>query len=261
MEQAPDPVNGPWTEVPSAWVSSVPATTLNVGFNTVQVTIPNVQEAQRGAYRALVCRAEVYCAFSIPTYVVPMSALPVVTGNPTGLAVRIGERAAFTASSDPDCVPHPDWGWGAPQPNCTVQWQKQSVVRAAFGNSDWQPIAGANGNNLVIGSATADDHGYLFRAVFTNSFGSRATEPALLTVVSEFVAPTITGQPTDLTVAEGNTAVFVASVAGTPPFSYQWRKNGQNVAGANSPSLTLNVAGQNSVGGNTRSSAGRDRRA
>jgi len=53
-------------------------------------------------------------------------------------------------------------------------------------------------------------------------------------------APLITDHPDNVTVAQGQTASFVVSASGTPPLSYQWQKNGQNINGANEASYTLN---------------------
>jgi len=55
------------------------------------------------------------------------------------------------------------------------------------------------------------------------------------------VAPTITTQPANQTVTVGQTATFTAVAAGTAPLSYQWQKNGVNIAGATSASYTTPV--------------------
>ena len=52
------------------------------------------------------------------------------------------------------------------------------------------------------------------------------------------VAPTITTQPTGQTVSAGQTATFTVAATGTSPLSYQWVKNGANLAGATSASYT-----------------------
>ena len=54
------------------------------------------------------------------------------------------------------------------------------------------------------------------------------------------VAPAITSQPTNLTVAVSNTAVFSVTATGTPPLIYQWNFNGTNIANATNAILTLN---------------------
>jgi hypothetical protein len=52
------------------------------------------------------------------------------------------------------------------------------------------------------------------------------------------VAPTITSQPANQTVAVGQMATFAVGATGTAPLSYQWQKNGTAVSGATSASYT-----------------------
>ncbi len=54
-------------------------------------------------------------------------------------------------------------------------------------------------------------------------------------------APTITTQPVNQTVTTGQTATFTVVAGGTAPLSYQWQKNGGNIAGATSASYTTPV--------------------
>src|SRR5205807_10442014 len=51
-------------------------------------------------------------------------------------------------------------------------------------------------------------------------------------------APLITTQPANQTVTAGQTATFTVVAAGTPPLSYQWKKNGTAISGAASSSYT-----------------------
>ena len=63
--------------------------------------------------------------------------------------------------------------------------------------------------------------------------------------VTAILPPAFTAQPTNLTVVAGDSAMFNATVNGTVPLTYQWRKNGLNLAngsgisGANTSSLML----------------------
>ena len=53
------------------------------------------------------------------------------------------------------------------------------------------------------------------------------------------VAPTISSQPVGQAVSAGANVTFTVGATGTAPLSYQWQKNGANIAGAISSSLTL----------------------
>ncbi len=52
------------------------------------------------------------------------------------------------------------------------------------------------------------------------------------------VAPTITTQPANASVATGQSASFAVVAAGTAPLAYQWQRNGVDVAGATAASYT-----------------------
>jgi len=55
-------------------------------------------------------------------------------------------------------------------------------------------------------------------------------------------APVITTQPISQTVGVGQSASFVVIATGSAPLSYQWQKNGANIAGATSTSYTTPAA-------------------
>ena len=50
------------------------------------------------------------------------------------------------------------------------------------------------------------------------------------------VAPYVTTEPMNQTVTAGQTATFMVVASGTAPLTYQWQKNGANIAGATSSS-------------------------
>ncbi len=52
------------------------------------------------------------------------------------------------------------------------------------------------------------------------------------------IAPSITTQPTDAQVKEGQTAQFTVVATGTAPLSYQWSQNGTAIAGADTSTYT-----------------------
>jgi glucose/arabinose dehydrogenase len=55
-------------------------------------------------------------------------------------------------------------------------------------------------------------------------------------------APAITTEPSNTTVSVGQPATFTVAASGSAPLSYQWQRNGVNVAGATAASYTLAAA-------------------
>src|SRR5437870_13701918 len=82
------------------------------------------------------------------------------------------------------------------------------------------------------------DSGVTFAVVVSNSAGTATSNLATLTVSAAPLAPTITTRPANQTVTAGQTATFTVVASGTAPLSYQWQKNGANIAGATSSSYT-----------------------
>ncbi len=104
------------------------------------------------------------------------------------------------------------------------QWRKDSVN-----------IVGATRETYSIAAATAADAGS-YDAAVTNACGMVTSAAATLTVVT---APTITSQPSSLTVCEGSPASFSVSTVGTAPIGFQWRKGGTDILGATSASYSI----------------------
>jgi len=75
-----------------------------------------------------------------------------------------------------------------------------------------------------------------YRVEVRNAFGTVLSSTATLTVRD---APLILTQPQSQAVAVGDTVTFSVTVDGAAPFTYQWAKNGTDIAGANSSTLTL----------------------
>jgi len=68
---------------------------------------------------------------------------------------------------------------------------------------------------------------------------------------SSCTTPSITSQPQSQTVCQGSNVTFSVSASGTAPLSYQWKKNGTNISGATSPTLTLNNVSSSDAGSYT----------
>jgi len=168
---------------------------------------------------------------------------PTITTQPANQTVTAGQTATFTVVA----------GGTAP---LSYQWQKNGAN-----------IAGAIGANYTTPATATTDSGSTFRVVVTNTAGSITSSAATLTVNAATVAPTIMTQPVNQTVTAGQTATFSVVAGGTAPLTYQWQKNGANIAGATASSYTtpatattdsgstFDVAVTNTVGTVTSSAA------
>ena len=67
--------------------------------------------------------------------------------------------------------------------------------------------------------------------------------PVVRPVPPPVAAPMITTQPGNASVSVGQAATFSVAVSGTAPFSYQWRRNGVNIADATAASYTTPPVG------------------
>ncbi len=111
--------------------------------------------------------------------------------------------------------------------NVSFQWKK---------NGD--AIDGATAQTYTLANATLAAAGDY--SVVISGTGSTTTAAATLAVNA---APAIATQPVALTIVAGQTATFTVAASGFPLPTYQWRRNGLNLAGATAASLTLpNVA-------------------
>lgn len=64
------------------------------------------------------------------------------------------------------------------------------------------------------------------------------SSPAVLTIVTSS-PPTISNQPTSISIDVGQPVNLSVTAAGSPAPTYQWSKNGTSIAGATSPSLYI----------------------
>ena len=126
------------------------------------------------------------------------------------------------------------------------------------------PTAGGNGATLTLSGAAsattaADSSGnYMFSGLPNGTYAIAPSHSGFTFVPSSQsttvnganvagvnftdnaapVAPTISTQPVNQAVTAGQAATFTVAAAGTAPLSYQWQKNGVNLAGATLASYT-----------------------
>ncbi len=141
-------------------------------------------------------------------------AAPYVTTQPTSQTVTEGQTATFSIVAV-----------GAGPLN--YQWSKNGTA-----------ISGATSSIYTTPATTFSDDGAQFTALVSNKAGSVTSSAVSLHVKQRVLAPSITTQPASQTVTAGQTATFTVVASGTAPLSYQWQKNGANIAGATSSSYT-----------------------
>jgi hypothetical protein len=135
---------------------------------------------------------------------------PFITSPPLDQSVTAGDSVTWRAAAI-----------GTPAP--TYQWSKDGVA-----------IAGATTTTLNLAKTTPADAGR-YTLTATNAAGT-ATASATLTVR---FPPSITSAPASQTVFAGEHATFTVGVTGVPSPTFQWRKNGANLAGATNSTLTF----------------------
>lgn len=106
----------------------------------------------------------------------------------------------------------------------SFQWRKDGVT-----------LSGKNADTLDLTSFTEADAGNYQCVVSTGS----ASVTSVTAAVTLAVAPEITAQPQSVSVAPGSSSVFTATASGTEPLSYQWKKNGANIAGGTLQTFTI----------------------
>lgn len=157
---------------------------------------------------------------------------PTLTRQPSGQTVLVGETASLSVAVQ-----------GTPRPD--LQWQRRSFADA-FLNRPWTDIAGATAATYTTPALTLADHPTYYRVAYSNASGGGVSDVAIVSVVASLAPPVIVAQPGSLNVGTGGSAVFAVTAEGAAPLSYQWRRNGADLAGANAPILTLsNVSAAN----------------
>ena len=173
----------------------------------------------------------------------PAPVAPSITTQPSSVTITAGQTATFSVTATGT----------AP---LSYQWKKNGTS-----------ITGATAASYTTPAETTADNGAQFTVVVSNSVGSVTSSAATLTVNPAPVAPSITTQPSSVTITAGQTATFSVTATGTAPLSYQWKKNGTSITGATAASYTtpaettadngaqFTVVVSNSVGSVTSSAA------
>ncbi|KAM8773325.1 protein sidekick-1-like isoform 2-T2 [Acanthopagrus schlegelii] len=110
---------------------------------------------------------------------------------------------------------------GVPQPR--IEWFKDAVPLSKLANPRYKVTAAAR---LTVRRVQPGDGG-IFQCLARNGAGETQAHTQLL--VSS-VAPTFTFPPSDQTVTDGNTALFICQTSGAPKPAITWKKGSQILA-------------------------------
>jgi len=190
---------------------SLPTGTVTTGLNTLDFVVVNVQAAGYTGLRVDGLELLTVPAGLSPSLISQPQGADVVTGNPVTLSVQA-------------------YGSGV----LSYQWARNNT-----------PIAGQTGPSLTIPSFNTTVAGS-YTVTVTNSVGSVVSAPAVLNALN--VPPSIVTQPQSQLAGVGDTVLFSVVADGSPPFSYQWRRNGEALAGQTSATLTLSAVTTASFG-------------
>ncbi|MEI2749299.1 MAG: hypothetical protein V9E88_11135 [Ferruginibacter sp.] len=130
-----------------------------------------------------------------------VNAAPGITTQPTDATVCAGSDNTFSVTGS---------GGGL-----NYQWQISTDGGTTFTN-----IAGANSATYTLTGITIAQNGYQYHVIVTGACPGTVTSNNVTLTVGN--APSITTQPTDLTVCEGVNADFTVAASGSG-LSYQWQ--------------------------------------
>ena len=150
----------------------------------------------------------------IPDMVDAPIVAPAILTQPTSIAVTAGQAAQFSVVAS-GTMP------------MTYQWQRNGVN-----------LAGATSATLSIPNAQPTNAGD-YRVVVGNTAGTVTSAVASLVVNPAVMGPSIVTQPASIAVTAGQAAQFSVVASGTMPMTYQWQRNGVNLAGATSATLSI----------------------
>jgi len=101
-----------------------------------------------------------------------------------------------------------------------------------------QALTGQTGKELFLEDVQLSQAG-LYAVAVTSPYGTASSAPAVLTVATAPIPPSIVSHPQSQTVALQGDVLFSVMVTGTGPFSYQWSHDGMVLSGETSSTLSL----------------------
>lgn len=171
----------------------------------------NSTPADSGVYTVTVSNSVGSVTSQQATVLVQAALAPQITRQPQSQTVNYNDSISLSVSA-------------TGSPDLRYQWRKDGVSLGANATSSY----------FYLYNATPANSG-IYTVVITNPAGSVVSSSATITVQAA-KAPVITRQPVSAEVALGLSASFspVVETAGAGPLTYQWRRNGNAIAGATS---------------------------
>ena len=168
------------------------------------------------AYTVLVSNRQ-GAVLSAPAFVTVLRpTTPVIFSHPTSQVVRQGDEIVLSVNAQGTILP-------------TYRWTKDGAT-----------IAGATGSTFSKPGAVAGDAGS-YAVVVTNGVGALTSVAARVTVLAA-VAPVIISHPASSSLPPSNFVPYLSvDVRSSIPVTYEWRKDGAPIAGANN-SRTFSLA-------------------
>jgi hypothetical protein len=190
-----------------------------VSGTAATLNISAVQEADAGAYFAVVSNSAGSATSSVATVSLTLTA-PSVVAQPVNRVVNAGSDATLSivASGSAPLI---------------YQWYHDGSL-----------ILGANSSTYAIGAAQASDAGNYY-AVVTNSAGSATSVTVSVTVN---LPPVITSSPSSQTAPAGTELSLVVKASGSGPISYQWYHDNQPILSATGGNLVISSLRTNDAG-------------
>ncbi len=188
------------------------------GATSATYSIPAAGPGDAGSYD---CIATNSCGSALSnSAALTVRTPPAITSQPGNQSVCVGDGASFSVAASGSAT-------------LTYQWRK-----------DGFDIPGATADTYTIGAAALADAG-VYDCVVSNTCGSATSDAATLSTGASVAIDT---QPGNQSAAAGGSASFTVGASGAGPLSYQWRKDGSDIPGANDATLTIDPVNTGDAG-------------